>query len=100
MFDKCILKCYFDCMSDRFEDLFEQCMKVTDELIKAAGEDKEKKRKALAKKIKIYRTGKGLTQDELAKELGVTKMEVIRWESAKNMPSQLALHRLKERGVI
>ena len=31
--------------------------------------------------LKDYRTGRGLTQDALAKELGVTNITVSRWET-------------------
>ena len=87
-------------MKSNFDELYEQCKKITDELFMAAGEDKEKQKKAIAEKIKSYRIGKKLTQDELAKKLGVSKMEIIRWENAKNMPSQLAQEKLKKLCII
>lgn len=87
-------------MNNDFNELYERCKKITDELFNAAGEDKGKKKKAIAQKIKSYRIGKKLTQDELAKKLGVAKMEIIRWENAKNMPSQLALEKLKQIGIM
>ena len=87
-------------MGSDFDKLYEKCKKVMDELLKAAGEDEEKNKKAIAQKIKSYRIGKKLTQDKLAEKLGVTKMEIIRWENARNMPSPLALERLKSLGII
>lgn len=38
-------------------------------------------------KIKEYRERKFLTQEELAKLLGVSKMSVIRWETGKFEPT-------------
>jgi putative transcriptional regulator len=48
----------------------------------------------LISKIKIYRTRKGWTQEQLARKLGVTLNTVQRWESAKTYPSPLAMEKL------
>lgn len=40
-----------------------------------------------AQKIKEYREGKFLKQDELAKLLGVSKTSVTRWETGKFEPT-------------
>lgn len=85
---------------NKFWEIYKACKKLTDKLEEAAGKDKEKQKKAIAQQIKIYRLGNKLTQDELARKLGVTKMEIIRWEGEQYMPSKLALERLKELGVI
>ena len=92
--------CYSSFMTDTFWEIYKKCKKVTDDLIEAAKEDKEKQKKAIAQKIKVYRLGNKLTQDELAKKLKVAKMEIIRWENEKNMPSQLAVDKLKQEGIL
>ena len=89
-------------MAEDFWEIYQKCKAVTDELFEAAGEEEEKLQKAIKQKkeadknlqkiigsrIKSYRVGEGLTQEELAKKLGVTKMEIIRWEKGVNMPRQ------------
>jgi putative transcriptional regulator len=45
-------------------------------------------------KLKLYRTRKGWTQEQLARNLGVTLNTVQRWESAKTHPSPLAMEKL------
>jgi len=87
-------------MPDPFYELIKELKIVTDKMFEAAGDDKEKQKKAIAGKIKGYRLAHKLTQEDLAKKLGVTKMEIIRWESEKNMPSQLAQDKMKQEGIL
>ncbi|MFC1979581.1 helix-turn-helix domain-containing protein, partial [Chloroflexota bacterium] len=47
-------------------------------------------------KIKHCRKGKGLTQEQLASQIGVTLNTVQRWEAGKNNPSPLAMKNLQE----
>lgn len=42
----------------------------------------------LADRIRIIRKDKGLTQDDLAEILGVTRITVVNWESGKFEPSK------------
>ena len=91
-----------------FYELLEEMKKVQIKLDAAAEGDPEKEREALeaAKKaigaqILHYRKhGANITQEELAHRLGVTKMQIIRWEAGKNMPSKLAQEKMKELGII
>jgi tellurite methyltransferase len=48
----------------------------------------------LAKNISIYRKEKGFTQEELAKQLGVSFQAVSKWENAQTMPDIALLPRL------
>ena len=87
-------------MADQFSQLYEQVKKATEDLFVAAGNDRENQKKAIGQAILVYRTGHRITQQDLAEKLGVTKMEIIRWEGARNMPSQLAIAKIKELGII
>jgi DNA-binding XRE family transcriptional regulator len=62
--------------------------------------DFEHEKLVMAGKIKAYRIIYKLTQEDLAKKLGIPKLQIIRWEGRKNMPNTLAMARLKEAGVI
>ena len=52
--------------------------------------------KELTENIKTYRNSKGWSQEQLARQVGVSLNTVQRWESGKSMPSPLAMVRLKE----
>lgn len=101
-------------MADDFWEIYKKCKVLTDELFEVAGEEKDKLQKAIeqkkeadknlqiiiGRKIHSYRTGEGLTQEELAKKLGVTKMEIIRWEKGANMPRQGIKDKLKALDIL
>lgn len=46
--------------------------------------------------LKSIRVGKGLTQTELAKLIGVTMNSIGRWEQGANKPSKENMDKLKE----
>ena len=50
----------------------------------------------LADKIRQCRHLKGWTQEELARNIGVSLNTVQRWESGKTRPSPLAMEKLQE----
>ena len=50
----------------------------------------------LGDKLKHCRTIMGLTQEQLARNLGVSWNTVQRWESGKTRPSPLAMEKLQE----
>jgi putative transcriptional regulator len=50
----------------------------------------------LADKLRYCRTRKGWTQEQLARNIGVSLNTVQRWESSKTRPSPLALGKLEE----
>ena len=52
--------------------------------------------KESAANIKTYRNSKGWSQEQLARQVGVSLNTVQRWESGKSIPSPLAMVRLKE----
>jgi len=49
--------------------------------------------------LKAYRAEYRLTQEQLAKKLGFTRMQVIRWEDRKSKPSNAAMKLLRLEGV-
>jgi len=63
------------------------------------GKDDERM-SSIALQIKAYRGANGLTQQELAKRIGVPLLQISRWENRKNMPLAMALEKLKQHGVI
>jgi len=50
----------------------------------------------LADKIRHCRISKGWTQEQLARNIGVSLNTVQRWESGKTRPSPLAIEKLQE----
>lgn len=54
----------------------------------------------IAVRLRLYRDKNNLTQDELATRLGVSRRQVERWESRKYKPSNMAMGKMKEFGVI
>jgi len=87
-------------MSDLFWEIYKECKALTDKLLESAENDKKKQMEAYARKIKDYRIAYKLTQEELAKKLNVDKMAIIRWENKKNLPSQLAIDKMKQIGIL
>lgn len=51
-------------------------------------------REELAKNICRYRKEKGLTQEELAKKLGLTFQAISKWETAQTLPDITLLPKL------
>jgi putative transcriptional regulator len=49
-----------------------------------------------ADKIRQCRVLKGWTQEQLARNIGVSLNTVQRWESGKNLPSPLAMEKLQK----
>lgn len=51
-------------------------------------------------RLKLYRIAHRLTQEQLAKQLGVSRMEVIRWEQKLFEPREKVIRLLKEKGIL
>jgi DNA-binding XRE family transcriptional regulator len=54
----------------------------------------------VAAKLKLYRAEFRKTIDEVAQLVGVSRMQIMRWEARKSKPSQLAIQKLKELKII
>lgn len=52
--------------------------------------------KLTGKKIKALRHKLGMTQPELAKAVGVSKMSIINWEMDRRKPMRIAYERLEQ----
>ncbi len=54
----------------------------------------------LSLKLKAYRAKMDFSVEDLARALGVTRMQVWRWEERKSKPNNLCLRRIKELGIL
>jgi putative transcriptional regulator len=50
----------------------------------------------IIEKIKFYRESRGWSQEQFARNIGVSLNTVQRWESGKTHPSPLAMSKLQE----
>lgn len=57
-------------------------------------------RTIFASKVKAYRIKHNLTQEQLAGKLGITRVQLLRWEKARRTPSKLAMIQLIKTGII
>lgn len=60
----------------------------------------EKSKEVTGLKMKAYRAYHKLTQEGLAKKLGVSRLQIARWENGKNKPNKLAMDLLKKEGIL
>jgi len=51
-------------------------------------------------KMKAYRAYNQMTQEDLARKLEVSRIQIARWEAGKHRPSRLAMRVLKENGIL
>ena len=49
----------------------------------------------IAEELKKFRQQKGWSQDDLAREIGVSFATVNRWENGKTKPSRLAIEKIQ-----
>lgn len=52
--------------------------------------------RCVAENTKLYRINNGLSQEQLARQIGVSLNTVQRWEFGKTVPSPLAMVKLNE----
>lgn len=58
------------------------------------------KKEVIGSAIKRYRVQNALTQEELARKLGVDTMQILRWENGYSAPNKLSTKVLKEFKVL
>lgn len=57
-------------------------------------------RHEVALKLGLYMKEHNYTQEEIAKRIGVTRMQVIRWLQKKSKPSNAAMKLMKQEGIL
>jgi DNA-binding XRE family transcriptional regulator len=54
----------------------------------------------ISARVKLYRSERQITQEQLAKELGVQRLQVLRWENGLSQPSPVMIKFLQEKGIL
>lgn len=54
----------------------------------------------IAYKIRKYRAENGMSCESLARRLGVTRMQVFRWEKGRCKPGNLAMEKMRSVGIL
>lgn len=83
-------KDYYQSTSHAIKLHYEQEKEKTDKEIK----------EEVSLQLQLFRRKHGLTLDQLAKEIGVSKIQVIRWEKQISKPNQIAILRLKDLKIL
>jgi len=60
----------------------------------------EKIKKVVSSSLELHRAHNNLTQEELARRLNVTRLQIARWESGNHKPSKLVMELLKKEKII
>jgi len=63
-------------------------------------EEAAKLKLLVSARLKLYRAKHRLTQKQLAEQLGVSRMEVIRWENKLFEPREKTIQLLIEKGIL
>lgn len=82
-----------------FSELLDAINKHLSRLDELAKGNKAKEMIALGRKIRLYRSKRNMSQEELAKKLFVTKMAIIKWEMGRAKPSESNMQRLEKLGI-
>ena len=53
----------------------------------------------MSSSLELYRAHNNLTQEELARSLNVTRLQIARWESGKHKPNKLIIELLKREKI-
>ncbi len=54
----------------------------------------------ISARLILYRRKHGLTQEQMAEQLGVSRMEVIRWEKKLFEPREKVIRLLQRKGIL
>jgi len=79
------------------DDLKKRVSSLTNK-IKETGE--LDKKEYIGSMLQAYRIEHDVTQEGLAVELGVSRMQVLRWESGRHLPGKMAMMLLRNKGII
>ena len=83
-----------------FDELYDKIMKAVREYEKIAEDKRKARAKMIPQRLRMYRAKHGFSKEALAKELGVTRMEIFRWERGDNVPGEEAMRKLEEKKII
>ena len=83
-----------------FNKLYDAIVKAISEYETKAQDKREARAKMVPQLLRIYRAKHGISKEALSKELGVTRMEIFRWERGYNVPGEEAMRKLKEKKII
>lgn len=65
-----------------------------------ATDKRQARNKLIPESLKAYRALKGITKEELARQLGVVRMQVFRWETGRSIPGDEAMQKLESLGIV
>ena len=66
----------------------------------AKNEEDSKLRYIVQQRLRIYRATNRITQDQLAKRLGVNRIQIIRWEQGFFKPQKWVIDLLQEHKIL
>lgn len=83
-----------------FEQLYEAALKAMRDYEAEAVDKRKAREKMIPQLIRGYRIRHNLSKKALAQKLGVTRMEIFRWENGDNIPGKEAMKILEEKKII
>jgi DNA-binding XRE family transcriptional regulator len=84
------MKDFYHSIIAQIDDHYSKAETLTDEEVK----------ERVSARLKAYRKEYQKTIEEVAQKVGVTRMQIMRWEACKSKPSKLAQQRLKELDIL
>ena len=97
--DKPLRICYIHLVS-QFEELYDHIIKSVREYEAKVKDKEEARAKMLPVRLKAYIIRNKLTQESLANDLGVSRMELFRWLRGEYVPRDEVMRKLEERKII
>ncbi len=82
------------------QDEYHNILSKINEYSKRKKEGPDSFAEELSLKLKAYRAKMDFSVEDLARALGVTRMQVWRWEERKSKPSNLAMQKMKELEIL
>ena len=83
-----------------YSELYDFIVKHIREYESKTEDLRESRAKMIPLRLRMYRTKHGLTKEALAKELGVTRMQLFRWEKGSYLPGAEAMKKMEEKGIV
>jgi DNA-binding XRE family transcriptional regulator len=83
-----------------FRKLYDAVIKAISEYEEEAKNERQKRALMIPQQLKLYRIQHGFSKEALAKRLGVSRMEIFRWENGHNVPGEDKMRQLEEMKII